>query len=181
MKHAIVAAALAAALAMPAAVSAQAAASSSGQRINPAYQPPTQSEPGRPDAMMPAGTLVQLTPSQEISSKHVDEGDHVVFSVVGDVVEKGAVVIPRGSTVTATVVWKTGRAVGGKSGKFEVRFDSVSVRGHSYAMKGAFRQEGRGNTVGALLGAIVITGRSAVMLPGDLCNGFTDEPIPYNI
>lgn len=46
-------------------------------------------------------------------------------------------------------------------------------------MSGMYRQEGRGNTVGALLGSIVISGRSAVMEPGQLVNAFTAAPIPY--
>ncbi|TCJ39210.1 hypothetical protein E0504_08655 [Parafrankia sp. BMG5.11] len=129
--------------------------------------------------MMPDQTLVQLTPAQEISSKHIEEGQQVSFVTVGDVTEGDAVVIPRGSPVAATVTWKTGRAIGGKSGKFEVRFDSVRVRGRAYPMSGTFRQEGRGNSVGALLGAIVVTGRSAVMLPGQIVNGFTAAPIAY--
>lgn len=137
---------------------------------------PAAPEPAR---VMPENTLVQLTPRQEISSKHIEEGQQVVFVTVGDVIEGGTVVIPRGSPVTATVTWKTGRAVGGKSGKFDVRFDSVRVRGKSYPMSGIWRQEGRGNTVGALFGAIVITGRSATMLPGQLVNGFTAAPIAY--
>jgi hypothetical protein len=33
--------------------------------------------------------------------------------------------------------------------------------------------------VGALLGSIVISGRSAVMLPGQLVNVFTAEPVVY--
>lgn len=129
--------------------------------------------------MMPAQTMVEVTPTQEVSSKHIEEGQQVSFATVGDVTEGGNVVIPRGSPVVGTITWKTGRAIGGKSGKFEVRFDSVRVRGQSYPMKGTYRQEGRGNTVGALLGSIVITGRSAVMLPGQVVNAFTASEIAY--
>lgn len=39
------------------------------------------------------------------------------------------------------------------------------------------RQEGRGNSAGALLGAAIITGKSAVMYPGQIVNAFTAEPI----
>ncbi|SMQ74286.1 hypothetical protein SAMN06297468_2517 [Altererythrobacter xiamenensis] len=131
--------------------------------------------------MMPANTLVSVTPREEISSKRVEEGQRVAFVVVDDVVENGTVVIPRGSVVRANIPWKTGRAIGGKSGKFEVAFESVSLKGKSYAMTGQYRQEGRGNTVGALLGSIVISGRSAVMLPGQIVTAFTNEPIPYEV
>ncbi len=129
---------------------------------------------------MPASTSMTVTPQAEISSKHVEEGQKFTFSTIGDVKEGDFVVIPRGSTVTGTVTWKTGRAIGGKSGKFEVTFISVNVGGKDYAVRGVHRQEGRGNTVGALLGSIWISGKSAVMLPGQEVSIFTAEPIPYS-
>ena len=129
--------------------------------------------------LMPAGTMLVVTPAQEISSKRIEEGQQVLFRVVHDVVEAGRVVIRRGSPVYATVSWKTGRAIGGKSGKFELIFDTVKVNGRDHALTGQFRQEGRGNSVGALLGSMVISGRSAVMLPGELVNVFTNEPVIY--
>ncbi len=125
------------------------------------------------------GTMLVVTPMQEISSKHVEKGQMVEFNVVNDVVENGVVAIPRGTPLKATVTWKTGRAVGGKSGKFELTFGTLYLRGKPYALRGTFRQEGRGNSVGALLGSMVISGRSAVMLPGQLVNVFTSEAIAY--
>jgi len=68
--------------------------------------------------LLPAGTMLVVTPAQEISSKHIEEGQQVLFRTVDDVVEGGKVVIRRGSPVTGTITWKTGRAIGGKSGKF---------------------------------------------------------------
>lgn len=129
--------------------------------------------------LLPAGTMLVVTPAQEISSKKVEEGQQVLFRVVNDVVEGNKVVIRRGSSVTGTITWKTGRAIGGKSGKFEVTFDSVSVNGRKIALTGLHRQEGRGNSVGALLGSMVISGRSAAMLPGDLVNVFTGQDFVY--
>jgi hypothetical protein len=41
------------------------------------------------------------------------------------------------------------------------------------------RQEGKGNTVAAVLATWIVSGRSAVMLPGQLVNAFTAEPISY--
>lgn len=156
----------------------------SGPAFAQAQQPPQSAPSVAPQAgkypgsyVMPAGTMLVVTASQEISSKHIEVGQQHRFQVVNDIVEGGKVVIPRGSPVTATVSWKTGRAVGGKSGKFELTFDSVSVRGRPYGLTGQHRQEGRGNSVGALLGSMVISGRSAVMLPGQLVNVFTSEPV----
>ncbi len=129
--------------------------------------------------LMPANTLMNITPLQEISSKYVEVGQAFRFATVGDVTENGFVVIPRGSPVTGVISWKTGRAIGGKSGKFEVEFRSVLVNGHEMPLSGKHRQEGRGNTVGALLGSIVISGRSAVMVQGQQVPAFTAAPIPY--
>ncbi|WP_179042139.1 hypothetical protein [Sphingobium lactosutens] len=128
---------------------------------------------------LPASTLITVTPNEEITSKKIEVGTQVAFSVVNDIVEDGIVAIPRGSQVAGTITWKTGKAIGGKSGKFEVKFDSVNVRGRAYALRGVHRQEGKGNTAAALLGSILVSGRSAQMLPGQMANAFTAEPIPF--
>ena len=128
---------------------------------------------------LPGGTQVQLAAMQEISSKRVREGEKYQFTVVNDVVDNGVVVIPRGSTATGVITMKTGRAIGGKSGKFDITFESVSANGKVFALMGVHRQEGRGNTVGALLGSILISGRSAVMLPGQIVTAMTKEQTAY--
>lgn len=133
------------------------------------------------DGALPASTLITVTPNEEITSKKVEVGTRVSFSVVNDIVENGVVAIPRGSQVAGTIAWKTGKAIGGKSGKFEVKFDSVNVRGRDYALRGVHRQEGKGNTAAALLGSILVSGRSAQMLPGQMANAFTAEPIPFTV
>lgn len=129
--------------------------------------------------LMPANTMLTVTPVQEISSKHIEVGQTYRFVTVGDIVENGAVVIPRGSPVAGVITYKTGRAIGGKSGKFDVEFRTVLVNGHEIPLTGRHHQEGRGNTVGALLGSIVISGRSAVMIQGQQASAFTAAPVPY--
>ena len=138
-----------------------------------------QAQPVSSVRIMPAGTLLVVTPVQMITSKKAKEGAQYQFQVVNDVVENGFVIIPRASPVTGTMTWKTGRAIGGKSGKFEITFNSVNVGGKSIALRGTHRQEGRGNTVGALLGTMIISGRSAVMDSGQMVNVFTAEPVQY--
>ena len=128
-------------------------------------------------ATVPAETIMVVTPSQEITSKKMHEGDKVAFQVANDVVEGGAVVIPRGTPVRAEVTWRTGKGIVGKSAKFEVTFRTLALGGREWQLKGKARQEGRGNTAGALLGSMIITGRSAIMEPGQLINAFTAEPI----
>ena len=128
--------------------------------------------------VLPADTVLQITPVEEISSINMKVGDEHRLQVASDVTQNGVVVIPRGSTVKATVTWRTGKGIVGKSAKFELTFNSVNVRGGSYKLKGAHKQEGRGNTVAALLGSMWVTGKSAVITSGQMLPAFTAEPIP---
>ena len=126
-----------------------------------------------------AGTIVNLTPLEELSSKHIREGERYQFIVVNDVTDNGVVVIPRGSNAIGIVTMKTGRAVGGKSGKFDITFESVTGNGVTFPLSGVYHQEGKGNTVGALFGSIIISGHSAVMQPGQIATAFTKVRTAY--
>ena len=128
--------------------------------------------------VLPADTVIQVTPVEEISSINMKVGDVHMLQAASDVAQNGVVVIPRGAPVKSTVSYRTGKGIGGKSAKFELTFDSVTVNGASYALKGKHRQEGRGNTVGALLGSMIITGKSAVITSGQAMNAFTAVAIP---
>jgi hypothetical protein len=130
-------------------------------------------------SVLPANTMVVVTPAEEITSIKMKEGTQRTFLVVEDVVYSGAIVIPRGSLVQSTVTYRTGKGVVGKSAKFELSFDTVRIGNQTFRLRGQHRQEGRGNTAGALLGSAVITGKSAVMVPGQTVNVFTAEPIPF--
>lgn len=47
------------------------------------------------EGALPASTLITVTPNEEITSKKVEVGTRVLFSVVNDIVENGVVAIPR--------------------------------------------------------------------------------------
>ncbi|GAA4002107.1 hypothetical protein GCM10022211_11610 [Sphingomonas humi] len=125
--------------------------------------------------MVRAGTMVAMTPMKEIASSKVKVGDSFEFTVVNDVVENGVVAVPRGSKALGLIKWKTGKAIGGKSGKFEVEFKQLNVNGKVIPLSGVHRQEGKGNTVGALFGSMWISGRSAIMTPGQIVNAMVAE------
>jgi hypothetical protein len=173
-------------LALAAAAAAQAAAPQTQWVPLQAQQAPAQQavpevapQAAPATRMLPAGTIVSLTPLEELSSKHIKEGQRFSFVVVNDVTEKGVVVIPRGSKATGVISMQTGRAIGGKSGKFDVSFESVTANGITFPLSGVHRQEGKGNTVGALFGSILISGRSAVMLPGEVVTAMTKDSTAY--
>ncbi len=127
--------------------------------------------------VLPADTIINVTPTTELTSKQMKEGDDVVFQIANDVAENGTVFLRRGAPVKAKITWKTGKAIGGKSAKFEVTFVSVNANGKTWQLKGKHRQEGKGNTVAALLGSMLVSGHSATMSPGQIVTAFTAEPI----
>jgi hypothetical protein len=129
--------------------------------------------------VLSANTPVALNALEEVSSNGLQVGTRVRFSVAEDVISQNMIVIPRGAPATGTVTWKTGKAIGGKSGKFEVTFDEVVVNGNRVRLMGKHRQEGKGNTLGAVLGSIIISGRSAVMMPGQTVQALTAEPVSF--
>ena len=133
--------------------------------------------PAQAQTVLPADTTISVAPVNDITSKKMKEGDEASFQVVNDVLQNGVVVIPRGAAVKGKITWRTGKGIGGKSAKFEVTFVSVTVGGKDWALKGKHRQEGKGNTVAALLGSMLISGHSAVMLQGQAAPALTAEPI----
>jgi hypothetical protein len=165
IKNCVVAAAIAVTIAAPWHLNAQTVVEA--QRVDSAA------------SVLPANTMVVVTPAEEITSIKMKEGTQRTFLVVEDVVYNGAIVIPRGSPVQSTVTYRTGKGIVGKSAKFELSFDAVRIGNQTFRLRGQHRQEGRGNTAGALLGSAVITGKSAVMIPGQTVNVFTAEPIPF--
>ncbi|WP_156680051.1 hypothetical protein [Sphingomonas profundi] len=152
---------------------------SAGAQQMPAVAPATAPSISAPTpATLPMDTIIQVTPTEEISSIKMKEGDSYMLQVATDVTYNGVVIIPRGAPVKGTITWRTGKGIGGKSAKFEMTFNTVTVRGQQYALKGKHRQEGRGNTVAALLGSMFISGRSAIMTSGQIVTAFTAVPIP---
>lgn len=126
---------------------------------------------------LPADTIVTVSPVEEITSKKMKEGTTRNFRVAEDVTRNGVVVIPLNAPVVGTVTWRTGKGIFGKSAKFEITFNNVTVGDKTYALKGKHKQAGRGNTAAALLVSGIITGRSAVMEPGQLVSAFVAQDI----
>ncbi len=126
---------------------------------------------------LPKDTLIRVSPISEVTSKRMKEGQTREFRVAEEVRRDGVTVVPINAPVVATVTWRTGKGIFGKSAKFEITFTSVEIDGKKYALTGSHRQEGRGNTAAALLVSGIITGRSAVMLPDQVVNARTAEAI----
>ncbi|QFT76001.1 hypothetical protein [Erythrobacter sp. THAF29] len=126
---------------------------------------------------LPKDTLIKVSPVAEITSKKMKEGTTREFRVAEEIRRDGVTIVPLNAPVVATVSWRTGKGIFGKSAKFELTFTSIVLDGKTYDLTGTHRQEGRGNTAAALLVSGIITGRSAVMVPDQVVNARTAEDI----
>jgi len=125
---------------------------------------------------LPAGTAIQVTIDQSISSKNAKLGQSVVATVSQDVTANSKVVIPKGSHAKLVVssVQASGRL--STPAKLWLRLKSVEVHGKTYAivtsssgrtMGGKGKRDagfiGGGAGAGALIGALAGGGKGAAI------------------
>lgn len=136
----------------------------------------------RSSVRLPEGAEVRVATIDELSSKTSKVGDTIYLRVIDPVRYNGAIVIPDGSRVTGTVVTVRKRGIAGRSGKLEIRANSVKVGENSIRLRGAKNDQGKGQgtlSIGTALVvaplAIIITGKSAVIKPGTEFIAYTDQ------
>lgn len=134
--------------------------------------------------ILPVNTQVPLVIDAELASNKAKSGDVFKLTVVRDVTEGGAVVIPRGTHAVGAVVKRSGKGTLGKSGKMEVEMRSLDLNGRVVGLTGKDRKTGKGNgaaTLGTLLlfGPLAagVTGTSARYRKGAAFTAYTSEPI----
>jgi len=137
-----------------------------------------------------AGTLVDATLTDEISSRHAKAGDAFTASVVEDVKNAdGLVAIPAGSTVHGTITEVKAAPNAGATGTLTLAVSSVTVRGKTYDIQASIdslmtTNKGRGISTmdaarvagGAAAGAIlgrVIGGNATGTIVGGVLGGAT--------
>jgi hypothetical protein len=94
-------------------------------------------------------------------------GDVFGMTVMNDVKVGDLVVIPKGARGSGEVLSVTGRGGFGKSGKIEVRMNSVAVGDKVYAMEGTHLQKGKGRGGAAVAGVLVLGVLAGVFIKGD--------------
>jgi hypothetical protein len=140
-------------------------------------------------ASLPANTPVIVALSGSLSSSANKVGDTFPLSVVQDVVKNGQVVIPRGTRAVGEVVWRTGKGGFGKSGKLEIAVRHIELGGQRLPVTGKFRQDGKGNTVGAvagvaiagLVGGFLIKGKAGVIPHGQEITVRTTSAFAFSV
>jgi hypothetical protein len=129
--------------------------------------------------VLPAGTSIEVTVDQAVSSKTNNAGDHFAASVAAPVVVNGKQVIAKGSAVSGTVTdaKSAGRFKG--NAELSLTLNSVSVDGKEYDLKTSSFSEvtgsrgkrtalttGIGAAAGAAIGALAGGGKGAAIGAG---------------
>ncbi len=150
--------------------------------LSPPLRAQDQSMQGK-SITIPDGTEFNVTPTEEINSKHATEGDVVVFRVVDDVEVTGHTVIRKGAIVKGMVTNVEGRGMLGKAGKLSVRIDkTTAIDGQKVRLRASKGKEGGSNTGKVIALSILVTplfllmrGNTARIKPGMQIPVFTDE------
>lgn len=138
--------------------------------------------------MLNAGTPITLAVAEEVNSSTHKAGDKFKLAVLSDVMAGQTTVIPKGTSATAEVTWRTGKGAFGKSGKLEFLLQSIDLNGKSIPITGEYRQEGDGNTVATVaavalvwVAAPFITGKRARLPAGRELMSQLAQPVPFTV
>lgn len=171
-------------VAAPAPPTPQAAAPRAAAPRAAAPAPRAQAAPPAPVAapapiVVDAGTTMEVTLDQSLSSKTNKAGDRFEASLAAPVMVGGTQVIPKGARVSGTVTAAetAGRVSGNAS--LGLTFDSITVNGRTYDIQAADIEEagsgrgkrtaigaGVGAAAGAVIGAIAGGGKGAAIGAG---------------
>jgi hypothetical protein len=125
------------------------------------YPPPPPQQPyvaqkGGDAVVIPSGSTIRVRINQGMSSKNTAPGTAFDGVVLSDVVAGGSIAIPRGASITGTVVdAHTAGQLGGK-GELKLQLTGVSFGGRTYPVATDFwwhqGVDKTGNTVGTTVG-----------------------------
>ena len=166
----------------------------------PAAAPARPAEPKFESIVVPAGTSIEVTVDQAVSSKTNNAGDHFAASLATPIVINGQQAIARGAAVSGTVTdsKSAGRFKG--SAELSLTLTSVTVDGKVYELKTSAYSEatgsrgkrtalttGIGAAAGVAIGALAGGGKGAAVgagagagagLAGGALTGERDVEVP---
>lgn len=139
-----------------------------------------------PNAVLRAGTPVQLRMMEEVTTKKkaAKVGQRFLMEVAAPVEVNGVTVIPSGTPAWGEITSVRNKGMWGKSGKLEARVLYLRVNGRQVRLTGNFDDKGVTGTA-AVVGAIALvpiagfftTGTSAVLPKGGEIGAFIDEDV----
>jgi len=140
----------------------------------PAAAPPPAEAPKPEPIVVPAGTELTVTTDTALSSKTSQAGQTFLATVAQPVTVNATTAIPKGSSVTGTVLSaKTKGKIKGE-GELSITLKSITIRGHNHSLQTASLDStvkgkgkrtavttGGGAAAGALIGGIAGGGKGA--------------------
>jgi hypothetical protein len=140
-----------------------------------AAPPPPVEAPKPPEPIVvPAGTVLTVITGQSLSSKTSTTGQAFIATLAQPVGAGGRTALPKGATVSGTVVTAKAKGKIKGEGQLDLVLTSVSVRGHTYPIKTnllSSTEKGKGKRTaattgggaagGALIGGIAGGGKGA--------------------
>lgn len=146
--------------------------------------------PTTTNAVLRAGTPVQLQMMEEITTKKkaAKVGQRFMLEVTASVEVNGVVVVPAGTPAWGEIVSVRNKGMWGKSGHLEAKLLFARVNGRQIRLTGSFDDKGKTGTAG-VIGAVALlpvagfflSGTSAVLPKSLPVGGFIDEDVPLAI
>jgi hypothetical protein len=138
---------------------------------------------------VPAGTLIYVELSEEVSSKHANLGEIYKARVWKDITVDGHTVIEKGSLTTMKVSFVKKAKLLGKKGKIKMKaISTVAIDRKEISLTGGYHEKGKSKTaVVATLALLVawpllfIRGKNAVLEEGALIDVYTEQVEKINV
>jgi hypothetical protein len=135
------------------------------------------------EIVLPAGTLIYVELTEEVSSKHANFGEMYKARVWKDIVEDGHTIIEKGTLTTLKVSYVKKAKMLGAKGKIKLKAISTeSVDKKEITLTGGYHEKGKSKaalvTTLALLVAwplLFIHGKNAVLQEGALIDVYTEK------
>lgn len=106
---------------------------------------------------LPANSDIAITVVAPLKSGKEKVGHTFKIVTIADILQDGAIVIPKGTEGLGQVIFSKGGGSFGKSGQMELAFTSLSLNGQTIALQGKYREQAGGNG-GAATGAVLAAG-----------------------
>lgn len=135
---------------------------------------------------MPSGTPLKVMLNSELNTKLNHTGDKFEVTVLDDVVQDSAIVIPKGAIGHGEIIFAANRGGFGKAGLIYIALRRLDLGDKTVLLDGRFREEGKDNNgataatyfaVGVFAG--FIKGKPGTIPKGRELQARTGEPIEY--
>jgi hypothetical protein len=125
--------------------------------------------------------------ADDLSSTVNKVGDSFKVVVAYDVVDRGIVVVPKGTTGVGEVTFSSKKGGFGRAGLLGIALRTLDLNGKQIELDGRYREEGKdnGGAAGAVVFAvgivgIAVTGKNSVIPKGRELKAHTGEDIAYS-